>query len=838
MNESVKNLTHSITQWMHETNDDDEINRILTILFTHNQIKYIQKKYLNLWPRPDPFSFQIFNFLLNLKPKIRSGAEIFFEFISSYYEFLRDIVDTNYLKENRHFISRCTEEVLKLIINSNFWGPFCLISFQAKTNELENIPCLPLFMDQSLENNLFVTENFSFIRKFLFDFELEKFLIWCYSENMHSNFCELLKSFQSSNFVIDDISINLIKERVETTNKVHYHRNDLFFDFVSEIYQKQIVLKTLDSLSPRKLAKLNKSKSNRNDDQYKSKSNRNDDQYESKPNRNDDGNATVKSKSSEKEKELSRKSITIVDVSDNVSGNENGLSSSDSLTENKSHRKSKDNSKSKDKQKTNSDKSKTKKITIEKPTNDESQSKSKSKSSKRKSNQKSKSRSKSHDKGNTERKSKSRSGNHKSQGKKVEMIIINNGEILRRKVHFYEFFECSHLLKDKSSFIVSNTQVRPSYSGCIEESRGFVEPHPPFKSVRHRFIISYVKMMNNIVPKSEPVKSKLKMRATRNILTDNEIFETWASLKCTFADKPFTVYAKNIDINKISLFTSEKIPPNFNQTVFLEATKDWRSSSDSSSSKQANNNNNNNNKSNHSTGSHKLSYNGNSDHKSNGNEHHSAFAAPVSAPHGGRKLRPPNEILYSSINYPNPDISSNSTNSEINSNNRNNNNNNSKNNSSSINHNNNNNYNNNSNREHTRNTNSNIKLNNPGFNNNTNYACINNITNMAYGPPESNSQNYHKGSKSFSPQINSQMNGQMNNNLYQSNYQQGFQQKGLQSPNPQPIAVRPNSNTNHRTNILIPPNPKVSPASNPKTPIIQPPQNHCIQITFPDKKNK
>lgn len=231
MNEIPKNNINDI---MREHKNDEDIDNLFSTILPPNQSNIFLKLFLHCKETQNRsiHSRKMFIFLLSLGKYFREGINIL-NYTLSFDEFLSEIQDSEYLCSNFHFISRSVQQVLQYIFINNVLESFCLISYKARLLQLECIPALPLFLNQDREAELNSNNYLFYIQCFLSRFD-EKFLVWCYIENFHKEFCKLID--KRKKYVLDQFSESIIKERIEITNKMYRYDPSLFIEFLFLLY--------------------------------------------------------------------------------------------------------------------------------------------------------------------------------------------------------------------------------------------------------------------------------------------------------------------------------------------------------------------------------------------------------------------------------------------------------------------------------------------------------------------------------------------------------------------------------------------------------------------------
>lgn len=231
MNKILKN---DIISNLHEYDNDEDIDNLFFQIFP----PYQKSSYLKIFlqnPETEKrsiYSKKLFISLLSLGKTFQNKIRIL-NYTKYLTEFLTDIKDSEYLKNNFHFVSRCIQRILQYFYFRKEFGPFCLISYKAKLLELEDVPTLPLFFNQNQDIYEVLKENFTFINPIISNSD-EKLLIWCYFENMHNDFCKIIDS--RKNFILDDFTQSIIKQRIQVSEKLFHHYPKHFIDFLLKIY--------------------------------------------------------------------------------------------------------------------------------------------------------------------------------------------------------------------------------------------------------------------------------------------------------------------------------------------------------------------------------------------------------------------------------------------------------------------------------------------------------------------------------------------------------------------------------------------------------------------------
>mgnify|MGYP001055249083 CR=1 FL=1 len=224
----MANLTNDeIFNKLQETDENDSINELFDIInlkHQQNDIFYL----LQLLDQDDRCqeSKTLFKFLLNLSllPKTQQINTIN-DYSRNLFYFLLDITDTDYLQNHFYFICCCIHHILNYFLSNNSVGQFLLISFQSLLMNFENIQSLSINTSDFQNINAHMT----FIKEFIPLFD-EGFLIWCYFEIEHSQFCQLIDQRKYPK-PINDSARKIIELRMQSSSNF-----SLFNQFLSKLY--------------------------------------------------------------------------------------------------------------------------------------------------------------------------------------------------------------------------------------------------------------------------------------------------------------------------------------------------------------------------------------------------------------------------------------------------------------------------------------------------------------------------------------------------------------------------------------------------------------------------
>lgn len=252
MNKFRKN---NISTILRECKNDEEIDNLFSTILPPNQNNSYLKLFLQNSETKERclYSKNMFVFLLSLDASFQNNDKIL-NYTYSFDEFLSEIQNSEYLYNNIHFVSRSVQAILKYILLKAEIGSFCLISYKAKLIGLESIPPLPLYFNQDQYIDKIANIDFSIIKPFLSKFD-EKFLIWCYFENMHKEFCQVID--KRKKFNLDLSAESIIKERIKASQYSIHRDSSLFTEFLSLMYpsiknlheNKQLLSKKSNSIN-------------------------------------------------------------------------------------------------------------------------------------------------------------------------------------------------------------------------------------------------------------------------------------------------------------------------------------------------------------------------------------------------------------------------------------------------------------------------------------------------------------------------------------------------------------------------------------------------------------